>query len=192
VFVLKEFVRVLGIDDGPFKFTDEKVPIVGVLMRAGYIDGVMASEVEVDGKDATERVVGVVNRSRYKEQIRTIMIDGIALGGFNVVDLKEVNSRTGVAIMSITRDEPDFQAMKGVLKKKFDDWERRWKVVSSGKLIHVDTGHNPIHVKVVGMNEKDAREIIGRSIIRGALPEPLRVAHLIATALVKGESKGKA
>ena len=189
---MKEFIRVLGIDDGPFKFTDETVPVVGILMRGGYIDGVMTSNVQVDGRDATQTVIEMVNGSRYKEQVRVIMVDGIALGGFNVVDLEEVNARTGIPVMSVTRDEPDFKAMKDVLRSKFDDWERRWGIVSKGNLMVIETEHKPLHVKVVGMDEADTSEIVNRSIVRGALPEPIRVAHLVATAIVKGESKGNA
>jgi endonuclease V-like protein UPF0215 family len=196
---MKEFIRVLGIDDGPFKFTDERVPIVGILMRGTYIDGVMTSDVQVDGKDATGTVIEMVNGSRYKEQVRVIMVDGIALGGFNVVDLEEVNERTGIPIMSVTRDKPDFEAMKDVLRSKFDDWERRWGIVSKGTLQVskgtlqvIDTEHKPLHIKVIGMDEADTCEIVTRSIVRGALPEPIRVAHLVATAIVKGESKGNA
>jgi len=29
-------------------------------------------------------------------------------------------------------------------------------------------------------------------MVRGAVPEPLRVAHIIASGLAKGESRGKA
>jgi len=38
----------------------------------------------------------------------------------------------------------------------------------------------------------ELREVIDLSTVRGALPEPLRIAHLIATALAKGESHGRA
>lgn len=189
---MKEHVRVLGVDDGPFKFSDRTVPIVGVVMRGGYMDGIMTSEVEVDGADATQRVIDMVERSKYKEQIRVIMLDGIALGGFNVVDMSKLHNVTEIPVISITRDAPDFDAMKEVLKKKFDDWELRWELVSRGKLLVVDTEHKPIHIKAVGINEKDAKEVIGHSIVRGALPEAIRVAHIVATAMAKGESKGKA
>ncbi|HEY5539301.1 MAG TPA: DUF99 family protein, partial [Thermoplasmata archaeon] len=43
-----------------------------------------------------------------------------------------------------------------------------------------------------GMTPDELRSAIRRCTVRGALPEPLRIAHLIATALVRGESKGKA
>ena len=38
--------------------------------------------------------------------------------------------------------------------------------------------------------DQGARSILELTTIRGALPEPLRIAHLIGTALIKGESKG--
>lgn len=189
---MKRLIRILGIDDGPFKFIDSTVPVVGVVMRGGYIEGVMRTEVRVDGDEATDVVIGLLERSRFKEQVRILMLDGVALGGFNIVDLEEVNRRTGVPCLSVTRDKPDYEAMKKVLKSKFDDWERRWAIVGRGDLFVVDTGHNPVHVRAAGISEKEATEVLKRSILRGALPEPLRVAHLFATALVKGESKGNA
>jgi uncharacterized protein len=192
VRILKQLVRVLGIDDGPFKFSDDFVPIVGVVMRGGYLDGVMRSQVKVDGDEATSVVIDIINRSRYKEQIRVLMLNGIALGGFNVVDLEEVNKKTGIPCISITRDRPDYKAMEKVLKTKFDDWERRWAIIGHDDLMTVDTGHKPLYVRAHGIDDNEAKRFIVRSILRGALPEPLRIAHIIATALVKGESKGDA
>jgi endonuclease V-like protein UPF0215 family len=192
VRILKQLVRVLGIDDGPFKFSDEFVPIVGVVMRGGYLDGVMRSQVKVDGDEATSVVIDIINRSRYKEQVRVLMLNGIALGGFNVVDLEEVNKKTGIPCISITRDRPDYKAMEKVLKTKFDDWERRWAIIGHDDLMTVDTGHKPLYVRAHGIDDNEAKRFIVRSILRGALPEPLRIAHIIATALVKGESRGDA
>lgn len=189
---MKSLIRILGIDDGPFKFSDKTVPVVGVVMRGGYIDGVMRTEVRVDGDEATEVVIDLLEKSRFKEQVRVLIIDGVALGGFNIVDLEEVNKRTGVPCISVTREKPDFEAMKKVLRSKFADWERRWAIVGRGDLFVVDTGHKPIHVRAVGMTEKEAAVVLRRSILRGALPEAIRVAHIIATAFVRGESKGNA
>jgi uncharacterized protein len=182
----------LAIDDGPFKFSDEFVPIVGVVMRGGYLEGVMRSQVKVDGDEATEVVIKLIEASRYKEQLRILMLNGIALGGFNVVDLDEVHKKTGIPCISITRDKPDYDAMEKVLKTKFKDHERRWAIVGKDDLMTIDTGHKPLYARAHGIDEKEAKRIIVRSILRGALPEPLRVAHIIATALVKGESKGNA
>lgn len=192
VHPLKQLVRVLGIDDGPFKFSDESVPIIGVVMRGGYLEGVMRSWVKVDGDEATQAVIDMIEGSRYRQQVRILMLNGIALGGFNVVDLDEVNKKTGIPCISITREKPDYDAMDKVLRTKFDDHERRLAIVGKDDLMTVDTGHKPLYARAHGIDEKEARSIIVRSILRGALPEPLRVAHIIATAFVKGESKGNA
>ena len=42
------------------------------------------------------------------------------------------------------------------------------------------------------MDDETAKEVIRLSSTRGCIPEPLRVAHLLATAFVKGESYGRA
>ncbi|MDD5779140.1 MAG: DUF99 family protein [Candidatus Thermoplasmatota archaeon] len=41
------------------------------------------------------------------------------------------------------------------------------------------------------MSIEEATEILKISIVRGAIPEPIRVAHLIATGIKTGESYGK-
>ena len=63
---MKEQVRVLGIDDAPFSFDDGRVPIVGVVVRLpGYVEGVMTSEVAVDGDDADRAIIDMVLRSAW-------------------------------------------------------------------------------------------------------------------------------
>ena len=56
--VIKPEIRVLGVDDGVFTpHVESLVPVVGVVFRGGYwLDGVMHTEILVDGFDATERI----------------------------------------------------------------------------------------------------------------------------------------
>jgi len=56
----------------------------------------------------------------------------------------------------------------------------------------VHPGHRPLHVTAAGMDEDEVREVLEKVTVRGALPEPLRIAHIFATALKKGESRGRA
>jgi endonuclease V-like protein UPF0215 family len=61
---MKAQSRILGVDDAPFKFTDEHVPVVGVVVRApSYVEGVLTTRVRVDGADATEALASAINRS---------------------------------------------------------------------------------------------------------------------------------
>jgi len=184
---------VLGIDDSPFSFHSEKVLVVGVVARLpGYLEGVMRTECSVDGKDANTALIAMINASRYKEQLKLVMIDGIALGGFNVVDISELCSRTGIPFCTITRDKPDLRKMEGALRQYFPDWRERLEVITRHPLHEVRTSYNSLYAAVKGMDIEEARSLIEKSTVRGALPEPLRMAHLIATAMVKGESRGRA
>jgi endonuclease V-like protein UPF0215 family len=45
-------------------------------------------------------------------------------------------------------------------------------------------------ISSAGCSHKEAEEIVRMSVVRGGVPEPVRMAHLIATAFRKEESKG--
>ncbi len=189
--MMKPQVRVLGIDDAPFTFEDVMVEIVGVVVRLpSYVEGIMVSEVHVDGDDATMRVAEMVRNSRFREGLALIMIDGVAFGGFNVMDIEELHERVSIPIVTVTRKEPDMEAIKVALKAKFSDWRGRLKTIERSTLERVETPHKPLYVHAVGIPLHDAKVLLRKSTVRGALPEPLRIAHLIATALKAGESKG--
>jgi uncharacterized protein len=188
---VKSQVRVLGIDDAPFSFRDGKVPMVGVVVRLpGYVEGVMISEVTVDGDDADRSIIDLISRSRYRDQIKLVMIDGAAVGGFNVVDIDLLSKATGIPFCTVTRDRPDLDSIKTALLKHFPDWQKRSETVERHEQIEVRTEHGPLFVSIAGSSLEDTEQLLRHSTIQGTIPEPLRLAHLIATAMVKGESKG--
>jgi len=189
---MKQQMRVLGIDDSPFRFGDQKCLIVGALVRIpNYLEGVMKAEVAVDGTDASDVVVDMVSRSRYRDQIRAIMFDGIALAGFNVLDLERIHSTLSLPVISVTRDEPDFEEMKSALMKHFSDWRDRYSLMTKLELRRIRTEHNPLVASGVGLSWPEFDELVSKSTVRGVVPEPVRMAHLIAAAMAKGESRGR-
>ena len=190
---MKDMVRIIGIDDGPFSFEQKTVPIVGVIIRApNYIEGICRSEVHVDGVDANKVIEKMISNSNYKDQLRLIMFDGVAMGGFNVIDIEKLHNKLNIPITTITRTKPDLNAIKDTLKSHFSDWQKRWKAIDKLELIKINTNYSPIYIKFIGLDKSEVQRLIRISTVRGVLPEPIRVAHLIATAFVKGESAGKA
>ena len=190
---MKKEIRLLGIDDAPFKFRDNNVTIIGVVMRGGeYIEGVIKKEVKIDGLDSTDKCIEMINKTRHKSQIKAVLLDGIALGGFNIVDIEEVFSKTSIPLITITRDKPDNKKIKKALMKHFSDWEKRLDLIEKGQIIKIKTKHNPIFIKCAGICADKAKEIIKIATIRGVIPEPIRVAHIIASGITRGESYGKA
>ena len=190
---MKSQIRLLGIDDSPFTFNDKNSSIIGVIMRGGtYIECVLKSQVTIDGNDSTKSCIDMIKNTRYNKQLKAILLDGIALGGFNIVNIEEIFYKTKIPVITITRDKPDFEKMKSALKKNFSDWKTRYDLITTGELHKIKTKHNPIFVKSVGLSIEQTKEIIKLSTIRGVIPEPIRVAHLIASGLTRGESYGKA
>ena len=190
---MKKQIRLLGIDDSPFTFTDKYTTIIGVVMRGGnYLECVLKSQVSIDGDDATYICKDIIKNTRHRKQLKAMLLDGISLGGFNVVDINDIFSSTKLPVITVTRDEPDFKKIEQALKKNFIDWEKRLKIIKNGEIHKIHTSHNPIYIKCSGMDIEEAKEIIKISTIRGVIPEPIRVAHIIASGLIKGESYGKA
>ena len=190
---MKQQIRLLGIDDSPFTFTEKYAIVIGVIMRGGsYIECVLRRQVSVDGSDATSVCKEMIENTRHRKQLKAMMLDGIALGGFNVVDIQEVHSVTNLPVITVTRDEPNFEKIEKALKKNFENWKDRLNLMKRGELYKVETSHNPIYIKCAGISLAEAKEIIKLSTIRGAIPEPIRVAHLIASGITRGESYGKA
>ncbi len=190
---MKKQIRILGIDDAPFTFTEKYATVIGVVMRGGeYLECVLRNQITVDGSDATFVCKEIIETTRHRKQLKAMMLDGVALGGFNIVDIEELYSLTNLPILTITRDEPDFEKIKSALKKNFNNWEERYTILKKGKLHKIKTLHNPIYVKCSGISIEEAKEIITLSTIRGVIPEPIRIAHLIASGITRGESYGKA
>jgi endonuclease V-like protein UPF0215 family len=190
---MKSQIRILGIDDAAFSFSDDRATVVGVVVRLpAYLEGVMVTDVGVDGLDATERLIKMLSGSRYLKQLKLIALDGIALGGFNVVDIKRLAEETGVPVATVTRDKPDMKKIEKALRSHFDDWRKRLSLIKANKLQKIMTGHNPLYASSAGIDADELIEMLKLATVRGALPEALRVAHLIATGISKGESKGRA
>ena len=192
--MLKSEIRILGFDDGAFApRSKDPVFVIGVIYRGGKIlDGALTTAVTVDGMDATDKIAKLINQSRHKPQLKVIMFDGITLGGFNVVDIKKIHSKTGIPVIVINRKHPNLMKVKKALEN-FEDGKKRWKMIlKAGKIKEFDFDSKKVYYQNVGIDDYQTEEVIKLSTTRGCIPEPLRVAHLLATAIVRGESYGRA
>lgn len=192
--MLKNEIRIVGFDDAAFlSKTKALVPVIGLIYRGGkFPDGALRTDVEIDGTDATEKIIKIVNSSRHKQQLRVIMFDGITLAGFNVLDIKKIQEKTGLPVIVINRKLPNLENVKKALKR-FDDFEQRWKCIqNAGELKACKVRGGKVFYQAIGLSDEEAEEIINLSSTRSYIPEPLRVAHIIATAVVRGESYGHA
>jgi uncharacterized protein len=187
--MVKKEIRILGFDDSPFdKFRDEKVLVVGAFYRGGqFLDGVVSGYVKVDGSDSTSRLISLLKKSKFLTQLRAVMLDGIAMGGFNVVDITRICRSTGLPVIVVMRGYPDIEKMTRALVK-IGQGRKALLMKKAGRIYR----YRKIHFQVCGMSPEEAREVLSVSITHSEIPEALRVAHLIAGGIVKGESRGRA
>jgi uncharacterized protein len=190
---LKREIRIIGWDDAPFAKTDKTVRIFGAIFRGGlWMDGLLSTKVRIDGNDATRKIAESMNKTRHREQIRIIMLDGITLGGFNVVDIEKLHKKIGMGVIAISRKMPEFGKIKKALEN-LDRGDEKWALIEkAGVPARCKINDRSIYYQACGINRKNAEDLMRLSSTRALIPEPLRVAHLIASGAVKGESYGRA
>jgi endonuclease V-like protein UPF0215 family len=185
--VIKPEIRVLGVDDGSFTpHVEGQVPVIGVVFRGGYwLEGVMRTEIAVDGFDATDQIASMITGSPHWRQLRVIMLNGITFAGFNVVDVKELNLATKLPVITVTREKPDLAEINKALQN-LPRSEERWEtILKAGEPVEVATRNAKatVFVQTVGVSREDAQKILRLTSTRSNIPEALRVAHLIASGI---------
>ncbi len=190
--IIKPEIRIVGWDDAPFTFKDKHTILMGVICRGGIqIDGVISTKIKIDGNDATEKIAKAINRSRHKEQLRIIMLDGITFGGFNIVDINKLYEKTKLPVIVVIRDKPDMKAIRKSLSK-FKDSEKRWGLIEEAGEVRkfevknkVLKGRKTIYYQKAGIDEYTCESIINLTSVNSVIPEPVRVSHLICSGMKK-------
>lgn len=194
--MIKKELRILGIDDAPFnKFKDKQCLVVATVFRGGnYMDGLLSTKVMVDGNDSTKQLIKIVKASKHIEQLQCIMIDGIALAGFNVIDIQELSKKTKLSVIVIIRRMPNLKKIEIALKRadKKTALAKLKLMHKAGKVHNTKLKNKKIYFQTAGISEKQASSIIKISATHAIIPEPIRIAHIIASGIVLGESKGRA
>ncbi len=187
---LKQQSKVIGWDDGPFEFEgEEPVPLVGVVMRGGnFVEGIIKTSVNVDGLKGTERLIDAINRSKHREDLGLILLDGITVAGFNVIDIEKLRNETGIPVLALSRKKPDLDAFRKAMNKVTDS-ERRWKAAKkAGEFRTTAQKGKKIYYQISGLSEGEAERAISITSTHSILPEPVRLANMIAKSLKYGES----
>lgn len=145
----------------------------------------MRTMIEIDGFDATEKIASMITVSPHYRQLRVIMLNGITFAGFNIVDVKALNAAIKLPVITVTREKPDFADIRKALQNLTCSEERWTAILNAGEPIEVFTrsAKAKIYMQAVGVSQEDAQKILRLTSTRSNIPEPLRVAHLIASGL---------
>lgn len=182
-------LRVIGFDDAPFsKARDNTVNISGIVCANTRFEGMLWGSLTRDGLDATDTLIELITRSKFYEQLHGILLDGIAFGGFNIVNLPKLAHETQLPCLAVMRKAPDFAAIDQALKN-FSDYEHRKHLIAlAGKVEQ----RSDFVFQCAGIDPENALSLLTRTTDTGKVPEALRLAHLIGSAIKTGESSKRA
>jgi endonuclease V-like protein UPF0215 family len=186
----RPIANVIGFDDGPFDRRTERgdVLLVGAVCARTRLDGVVSGHVRRDGRNATARMTALLAASQFEGHVRAILLNGIAVAGFNVVDIHGLCAETGRPVVVVARRPPDMNAIRRALAL-VPGGARKWALITRAGPME-PSGH--LWIQRAGISLDATRAMLAATTLHGNLPEPLRLAHLIAGGIVAGKSRGRA
>lgn len=205
---VKAQIRTLGIDDSRFRFKEGKAYLVAVQMRGhDVVEATLTETIEVDGWDATDAVIRLVlqapafskrayvsvegrrplpleGKAEESRGLHAVLIDGLTVGGFNVVDAERVYEATRVPVIAVTTRNPDLGRIHRALEHNFEDWPERFKVFERNRVTSVRVGSYTLHGHIAGVHPTRAADILAAVTKPGhRVPEPIRVADSFASSM---------
>ena len=140
--------------------------------------------ITVDGLDATEKLVSMLRRWSFD----VVMLAGVSFAGFNLVDPTVVFEEFKKPVVVISRTKPNNISVKNALYQHFEDWRIRWAIFEKlGPIYEVVSRPNepPLYGEVTGAELGWVTRLIRSMSICSRVPEPLRVARLVARGLTR-------
>ena len=177
----------IGIEDGPFlprKLGGSKAPLVLAQLNGPHLVKARAAWVSVDGLDATSVALRLLSSLQLRDS--PILLAGATFAGFNIINPRVLQRKFRTPTIVVIGSRPNNRAVKRALMRHFPDWKRRWRILSSlGPLRQVRAFRNegPIFYEAFGCAEDEARRILKEWAYVSRIPEPLRVAGLVARGL---------
>jgi endonuclease V-like protein UPF0215 family len=178
---VKPGARIAAFSTGPIKRgSGARILMIGVIAREGKVEGILSGKIRTEGSDATATMARLIAGSRFKEQVKAIALNGVALAGLNVVDLEALESK-GYEYIVLTR------------------YRQRPSLLI--KAIRLREGKNPEKETLVAAHAAVKQCKTGGFYYRSSVPlspnlvaaayEALRLSHLISNGISTGESKGR-
>lgn len=188
IHVEKKGIRALGIAESFRKGIGSKSILAGVVMRSDLIlDGFVFGKATIGGDDATDSIIQMF-QTLNRNDINVIILGGAVISLYNIIDVDLVGEETETPIICITFEESE--GLEPHIKHHFPkSWRRKlvaYKKLGKRQELKLKTGYK-IFVRNFGLTESQAKRTLDKFTLQGALPEPIRLAKLLARAKLDSE-----
>lgn len=169
----------LGIAES-FKKSGKKSTLAGIVMRRDLvIDGIVFGSATIEGDDATESITSMY-RSLARDDINCIMLDGLVISMYNIIDGERVLQETRLPVLAITFE--DSRGLEDSIKHHFTNWKyklEQYQKLGEREKVKLKTGKD-IFIRCWGLTRRRAIAILNSFTLQGSVPEPIRVAKIAA------------
>lgn len=175
----KKAIRALGVSES-FRKPGKSSVLAGVVMRSDLVvDGFALGTATVGGDDATSSLVRL-HRSLRRDDINVVILSGAVISHYNIVDVDELAESVQKPVICLTYRESS--GIEDAIRATFP--RSRKKIALYRKLgpripLSLKTGFR-VYARLLSISEVDARTILDSFTLQGGLPEPVRVAKLLA------------
>lgn len=174
-------IRALGVAES-FSPKAAKSTLAGVVVRTDLVvDGFVLGAATVGGDDATRAVLGMFRRLG-RDDVNVLMLAGCVISRYNIVDLDGLARLSGVPVVCLTYNES--RGIVGSIRRNFPDSEEKvesYKRLGRRSAVRLSTGHK-VYVRNSGIDDRDAKKVLDAFTLQGGVPEPVRLAKLLARA----------
>ncbi|MDY6941507.1 MAG: DUF99 family protein [Pseudomonadota bacterium] len=176
--------NVVGFDDAPFARNHRgNVRVIGTVYARSRLDGVLSGTVRRDGINATATLIHMIENSHYQDHLQAVFLQGIALAGFNIIDLARLHRALGLPIVVVARKRPDLASIRSALLERVPGGQRKWALIERLPPMTPAAG---VFIQTLGLTLEEATTLVERFALHGKLPEPIRTAHLVARGITAG------
>ncbi|HET6517947.1 MAG TPA: DUF99 family protein [Nitrosopumilaceae archaeon] len=180
----KKGLRGLAIAES-FKQDSKKSILAGIVMRRDFvIDGFVFGSATISGNDATNEIIKM-HEKLDRPDISYILISGIIISMYNMVDIKKIHERLQMPVIGVTYQNS--QGIESSIKHHFPDtWKEKineYRKLGDREKINLKTSFD-VFVRKEGCELSHVKHLLNDLTLQGALPEPLRIAQLLAKTLL--------
>lgn len=177
---MKKNLRLLAIDDSPFKRDyDETTFLVGLTFRGMTLERADKVRITIDGEDAQQAIIKLYEMSG--REARIILLHGTTFAGFNIVDIMSLRRQIGIPVAAFLEKPPREQVIVKTLERLFP--AKIHIFLSNPAYEEFNTPKGTLYCARAGISEDEIRELISAYTIESKLPEPIRIAHIVASLL---------
>ena len=176
----KKGLRGLAVAES-FREEDKSSSLAGVVMRRDFIiDGFIFGHTTIEGNDATDSILQMYKKLQ-RDDISFLMISGLIISMYNIVDIKKIWHELKIPILGITYENS--KGIEDTIKFHFPDSYQskieEYHNLGERTKLTLHTGHD-LYVRIEGCTIQETKNLLDSFTLQGSIPEPIRVAQLLA------------